>query len=143
MQIDHTGARDHKQAAIEFLEFVVAGRIDEAYDRHVLPAGKHHNSYFAAGFPALRKAMKEAHLQFPNKRFTIKNVLADGDLVAVHSHMVLKPGEAGLITLHLFRFQNEKIAEMWDFCAAIPADSPNTDGRSERPGLLVRRSNLN
>jgi predicted SnoaL-like aldol condensation-catalyzing enzyme len=90
--------------------------------------GKHHNPFFPAGFQALQKAMIENHVQFPNKQMTVKNVLGDGDLVAVHSHIVLRPGEAGLAAVHLFRFHNGKIMEMWDCGQPVPADSPNTDG---------------
>ena len=72
--------------------------------------------------------MKEDHHQFPNKQFTIKNVIGEGDLVAVHSHLVIRPSEPGMSVVHLFRFQGEKIVELWDIGQAIPADSPNLDG---------------
>ena len=119
---------DNKQSALQFMELVTAGKIDEAYQKYVSMDGKHHNAFFPAGFPALRDAMKENHIQFPVKIFTPKNVLADGDLVAVHSHLVLKAGEPGIITVHIFRFQDGKIIELWDCSQAIPADLPNTDG---------------
>ncbi len=90
--------------------------------------GKHHNPFFPAGFPALKKAMIENHVQFPNKQLTVKNVLGDGDLVAVHSHIVLRPGESGIAAVHLFRFQGDRIVEMWDCGQPVPADSPNEDG---------------
>ncbi len=82
----------HKQAAVQFLELIVAGKIDEAYRKYVDLRGKHHNPFFPAGFPALKKEMIENHAQFPNKQLTVKNVLGDGDLVAVHSHIVMRPG---------------------------------------------------
>ncbi|CAG0950495.1 hypothetical protein GPROT1_00049 [Gammaproteobacteria bacterium] len=69
-----------KQAAVQFLQLVAAGRIDEAYQKHVDMQGKHHNPFFPAGFPALRKAMNENHVQFPDKQLTVKNVLGVGDL---------------------------------------------------------------
>ncbi|GEM_PF-2747946 len=40
--------------------------------------------------------------------------LGDGDLVAVHSHIVLRSGEQGVAAVHLFRFHGDKIMEMWD-----------------------------
>ncbi len=122
------GTRARKQAAVQFLQLVVAGSIDEAYQKHVDLRGKHHNPFFPAGFPALRKAMNENHVQFPNKQLTVKNVLGDGDLVAVHSHIVLRPGETGISAVHLFRFRGDKIVEMWDCGQPVPADSPNKDG---------------
>ncbi len=118
----------HRQAAVEFLQLVVTGHIDEAYQKHVDMKGKHHNLFFPAGFPSLQKAMNESHVQFPNKLFTIKNVIGDGNLVAVHSHIVLTPAEKGMVVVHMFRFQGPKIVEMWDCGQPIPADSPNKDG---------------
>jgi predicted SnoaL-like aldol condensation-catalyzing enzyme len=90
--------------------------------------GKHHNPFFPAGFLELRKAMIENHVQFANKRLAIRNVLGGGDLVAVHSHILLRPGETGISAVHLFRFQDYKIVEMWDCGQPVPANSPNKDG---------------
>ncbi len=118
----------HKQAATEFLQLVTDGRIDEAYDKYIDMRGRHHNPYFAAGFPALKKGMIENRDQFPNKHHSIKHVLGDGDLVAVHSHVVLNPGDPGFATVHLFRFLGDRIVEMWDCGQAVPADLPNEDG---------------
>jgi predicted SnoaL-like aldol condensation-catalyzing enzyme len=54
--------------------------------------------------------------------------MGEGDMVAVHSHVVLKAGDLGVATLHLFRFEDGKIVELWDFGQPIQADSPNSDG---------------
>jgi predicted SnoaL-like aldol condensation-catalyzing enzyme len=122
----HTRAR--KQAAVEFLQLIVAGRIDEAYEKHVDMQGKHHNPFFHTGFPALKEAMIENHVQFPGKQLTVKNVISDGDLVAVYSHIVLRAGETGVAAVHLFRFHGDKIVEMWDSSQPVPVESPNKDG---------------
>ena len=117
-----------RQAAKQFLQLVVAGQIDEAYQRHVDLNGKHHNPLFAEGIPALKKAMIENHVQLPKKQLLVKNVLSDGDFVAVHSQIVLRPGESSVATVHLFRVSGDKIVEMWDVGQPVPADSPNQDG---------------
>ncbi len=118
----------NKNNAVEFLKLISTGQIDQAYDAFVLPAGKHHSPHFAAGFDALKTAMKDNYRQFPQKQSQVKHVLGDGDMVAVHSHVILTPGDAGFAIVHLFRFENEKIAELWDFTQSIPAESLNTDG---------------
>ncbi len=125
---DPHNAESLKQTAVQFLQLVVAGHIEEAYRRFVDMKGKHHNPFFAAGFPALQRAMMDNHRQFPNKRITPRNVIADGDLVAVHSHLVMSPGEKGMTTVHLFRFRDDKIVELWDCGQPVPDDSPNGDG---------------
>ena len=117
-----------KRMAVDFLQQVVAGDIEQAYQKYVDPQGKHHNAFFPAGFAPLKKAMIENHAQFPNKQITVKNVLGDGDLVAVHSHLVMRAGEPGMVVVHMFLFQGDKIVEMWDVGQAIPADLPNKDG---------------
>ena len=120
--------RAHKTAAVQFLEKVVQGNIDEAYRTFVDMKGKHHNHFFPAGFASLQKAMKDNHVQFPAKRIAVKNVLADGDLVAVHSELILKSAGDRMTVVHIFRFKGDMIVEMWDCGQQIPADSPNGDG---------------
>lgn len=133
-----SGTQTYKQAAVDFLQLVVAGRIDEAYRKYVDMNGKHHNAFFAAGFPSLQKAMMENHAKLPNKQFTVKNVIGDGNLVAVHSRLILQRdgpappsgerGEQEMVVVHILRFHGDKIVEMWDCGQAIPKDLPNKDG---------------
>ena len=117
-----------KDAAAQFLKLVVAGRIEEAYDRYVDMRGRHHNPYFPAGFPSLRQAMIDDEGRHPHKELVIQHVLGDGDVAAVHSRLVMGPEAPGMTVVHLFRFEGEKIVEMWDVGAPLPADSPNADG---------------
>ncbi len=117
-----------RDAAVDFLQLVVAGRIDEAYQKHVDMLGTHHNPFFPAGFPALQRAMADNHTQFPDKKLMVRHALCDDDLVAVHSHLVPKPGDAGMVVVHLFRFNGDRIVEFWDCGQPIPSDSPNRAG---------------
>ena len=123
-----SSVQKNKEIAVKFLKLVVAGKIDDAYNEYVDLNGKHHNTYFPAGFSTLKEGMKENHDQFPDKKFNVKNILVDGDLVATHSHLFFKEGEPGMIVVHLFRIKNGKIVEMWDCGQPIQADSPNKDG---------------
>jgi len=119
---------DYKKDAVEFLRMVVASDIEEAFEKYVDMGGKHHNPFCPAGFEGLKKGMIENDAQFPHKNFMVKHVLGDGDLVSVHSYLVLKPGELELATIHLLRFEKGKIVELWDCAQSIPKDSPNRDG---------------
>jgi predicted SnoaL-like aldol condensation-catalyzing enzyme len=113
--------------AVEFLKHVTAGRIAEAYEL-VQPDGRHHNFSFPPGWDALRAGMEAAAAQAPDKTMTVRNVISDGTMVAVHSHVVPAPGDPGIAVVHLFRFADGKIAELWDLGQRIDPDSPNTDG---------------
>ena len=121
-------AESRKESAVQFLQLVVSGNVDQAYKNFVMMNGKHHNPFFSAGLPSLKKAMSDNNVQSPSKKLTVKNVLADGNLVAIHSHLVMQPGEKGMIVVHIFRFDGDKIVEIWECGQQIPADSPNTDG---------------
>lgn len=120
--------RSRKENAVRFLELVVAGSIAEAYDLFIDMSGLHHNAYSPAGFLALKQAMIENHVQFPDKRIVIKHVMAEGDMVAVHSWVVLNPGDTNIAVVHLFRFQGDRIVELWDIGQLFQPDSPNRDG---------------
>ena len=121
-------ANDHKRAAVHFLELVATGHIDEAYQKYASKNCKHHNPYFGACFTALQKVMQENHDQFPNMQLSVKNVIGEGYLVAIHSHVVQTPGETGMAAVHIFRFQDDQIVEFWDCGEPVPTDSPNEDG---------------
>lgn len=97
--------------------------------RQYISADKYiqHNSQAPDG----REAFIQGFATFIEKtgfRCTIKRVLADGDLVAVHSHCKQKPGNAnerGSAVVDIFRVENELIVEHWDVEQAVPAKAAN------------------
>ena len=117
-----------KNAAIEFLTLAASGAIDDAYRRHVGPAFKHHNPYFRGDAASLMTAMKENAASNPNKIFEVQRSLEDGDLVAVHSRVRQSPADRGAVVVHLFRFEGDRIVELWDLGQAIPESSVNENG---------------
>ncbi len=118
----------NREAALDFLKMVIIGKIEEAYRKYIDMKGKHHNVYYPADFRTLKQGMIENYAQFPDKQFKLKHILADGNLVVVHSNIVLKPGEPGIAAVHIFRFTDGKIVEMWDVGQPVPIDSPNKAG---------------
>ena len=119
---------DHKEVAVSFLRLASSGKVTEAYLQYVDARFRHHNPYFPGDAEALKAAMEENAADFPQKAIDIKHVLADGDLVAVHAHVRLKPGDLGVATIHLFRFEGDRIVELWDVGQAVPESSPNKNG---------------
>lgn len=119
---------ENKKAAVDYLNMIVEGRIDEAYEKYIDMNGKHHNAYHESGFEALKKGMKDNDAQFPNKKYEIKHVLADDELVSIHGRMILDPGKTEVSVVHLMKFKNGRIVEMWDCGQIIPAHLPNKDG---------------
>jgi|SRR5580700_8760928 predicted SnoaL-like aldol condensation-catalyzing enzyme len=112
----------------DFLTLVIAGKIDEAYRKHINFGGTHHNLFTHSGMESLREGMKENESQFPNKEFTIRHIVSERDIVMTYSHLVIKPGDRGMVVAHVFRLADGKIVELWDCGQAIPDTVVNTDG---------------
>ena len=117
-----------EQLAVDFLQTVVSGRVQEAYARHVGANFRHHNPFFRGDAAALMAGMEESQRKQPEKTFEVRSVIAEGDRVAVHSHLRQFPGHAGIAVVHIFRFEGEKIAELWDIGQAVPEDCVNENG---------------
>ncbi len=117
-----------KEIAQVFLKLSAKGNSREAFRLYAGQSFKHHNAYFKGDGNTLMIAMEEAHKLFPDKIFEIQRVLEDGDLVAVHPRVRQKPEELGAAVMHIFRFESEKIVELWDFGQAVPKDMVNENG---------------
>ena len=121
-------ATHQTRLAIEFLEMVCDGRVDAAYANLVAPTFRHHNPWFPGDADSLRRGMAENMARFPGKRITIHRTLEDGDTVAVLSHVRHTPEERGYALTHWFRFEDDRIAELWDVAMEVPAESLNSNG---------------
>ncbi|HBN79477.1 MAG TPA: polyketide cyclase [Planctomycetaceae bacterium] len=116
------------QTATSFMQMVTAGNIQQAYDEYVSDNFIHHNIYYPGDREALLTAMIENHEQFPGKILDIKRTISENDLVMVHSLIKLDTEHDGVAAVHIFRFENDQIAELWDMTQAIDLDSPNENG---------------
>jgi predicted SnoaL-like aldol condensation-catalyzing enzyme len=118
---------DRRDIAITFLQLAASGRLDEAYG-HVSANFRHHNPYFKGDAESLKAGMAEAAKKFPNTTLEVQRAIAEGDLVAAHSHVQHAPDTAAIAVVHIFRFEGETIAELWDVAMEAPQESPNQNG---------------
>jgi predicted SnoaL-like aldol condensation-catalyzing enzyme len=118
-----------KDAAQSFLKMAGTGKVQEAYDQYVAPSFIHHNQYFKGDRQSLLKGMQDASKITPNKSVEIKKVYEDGDTVITHSLVTRQDPEAPEVAVaHIFRFDKDRIVELWDLGQAISKDSPNENG---------------
>jgi predicted SnoaL-like aldol condensation-catalyzing enzyme len=118
----------NKDVAVNFLKLASSGAVREAYSKFVGSEFRHHNPFFEGTAAALSAGMEENALKNPDKIFEIKRVIREGDFVVVHSHVQKKPDDLGAAVMHIFRFENGRIAELWDVGQPVPANSPNQFG---------------
>lgn len=123
-----TSPDKQKTSATQFLRMVVSGETEDAYRLFIAEKFVHHNPFFKAGRESLMKAMIENSVENPDKIIDICHVIGDGDLVAVYSHVRQNPEDKGSAVMHIFRFQNGMIAELWDIGMVVPQIEINTDG---------------
>ena len=114
--------------AVSFLKLAASGNVSEAYANYISPTFRHHNPYFAGDAESLKKGMAEAAAKFPNTMLEVQHIFEEGELVAVHSRVQHGSGEPEISVVHIFRFEGDRIAELWDVGQAAPADSPNKYG---------------
>jgi predicted SnoaL-like aldol condensation-catalyzing enzyme len=123
-----TATPDLKATAMDFMRKVAAGEVSEAYTRYVSPTFRHHNPFFRGDANSLKQAMQENAQKNPNKILEIQRALQDGDLVAIHSRVRQNPQDRGGALVHLFRFRENRIEELWDIGQDEPEKMLNEHG---------------
>lgn len=125
---------EHKNIAKEYFKLISAGKYKEGL-RFFAPDCKTHNPFVAGSIETLTDAMiaasKDIGAQSKEPSFAVRNVLADGDLVAVHTELLnskSSPSEGGLRQVHLLRFEGNKIVEYWDITQQVLPNMPNAAG---------------
>lgn len=124
----HDRMATRKEVAVSFLRDAASGRVREVYEKHVSNDFRHHNPFFAGDAQALMAGIEENARQNPDKRLDVLHALEDGDLVAVHARVQHTPEDRGAALVHLFRFEGDRIVELWDIGQPVPAESVNSNG---------------
>jgi predicted SnoaL-like aldol condensation-catalyzing enzyme len=123
-----TGMVNHKETAISFLEMAARGKVREAYSKFVAPGFRHHNPFFEGSAESLMTGMEENARQYPGKTLEVQRAIGEGEFVAVHAYVRHQPGDPGAAVIHIFRFAQGRIVELWDVGQPVPPESPNQYG---------------
>ena len=118
----------NREIAKSFFDLVVTGRVREWYDKYTNQDYIHHNQYIKADRESLILAIEDDARTNPDKQVEVKMSLEDGDLVTTYSHVQQNKEDPGFALMHIFRFKDSTIVEMWDINQAILEDSPNQNG---------------
>ena len=100
---------------------------EEAVAKYIGPNYRQHNPGTADGPESFIKTVKWFAQNFPEFRMEPKRIIAEGDYVVLHSHLILKPGDRGMAVVDIFRLENGKIVEHWDVAQEIPETSANNN----------------
>ena len=73
-------------------------------------------------------AMEDSSDENPNKLFETKQILEEGYLVSTLSHLIQQNNNFGYAVVHIFKFEDEKMVELWDLGQPIPENITNENG---------------
>jgi predicted SnoaL-like aldol condensation-catalyzing enzyme len=115
----------HKETAIAFYRMAFHGNPKEAVKRYVGAEYIQHNPAVANGTAGFVDYFERMKFEYPDKSIQFVRAIAEGDLVALHTHQTW-PGNDQFVTMDFFRFdENGKIVEHWDSIQQIPKESAN------------------
>jgi predicted SnoaL-like aldol condensation-catalyzing enzyme len=117
-----------KDAGVAFLQMTASGQVEQAFARFAGPQFRHHNPYFAGDAAAIKAGMLANAARFPDMLFEVQRAIAEGPLVVVHSRARMQAGAPDIAIVHILRFEDGLIAEMWDIGQAQPEPMPNQHG---------------
>jgi predicted SnoaL-like aldol condensation-catalyzing enzyme len=98
---------------------------EEAVKRYVGSFYRQHNPNAADGTEPFIGFVKWLTGANPNLRIDFKRLIAEDDLVVVHTHNVPVPGTKGKAVVDIFRLEDGKIVEHWDVVQEVPETSKN------------------
>jgi predicted SnoaL-like aldol condensation-catalyzing enzyme len=115
----------NKQKAIDFYRTAYLGEPAEAVKRYVGAEYIQHNPSVADGKQGFIEYFTTMAREYPGKDIEFVRSIAEGDLVALHTHQVW-PGNLEYVTMDFFRFdESGRIIEHWDSIQQVPKETKN------------------
>ncbi|MCW8878133.1 MAG: nuclear transport factor 2 family protein [Kangiellaceae bacterium] len=116
---------ENKTNAINFYRMAYLGEPKTAVEKYVGDEYIQHNPLVGNGKQAFIEYFEEMAQDYPEKSIEFVRVVAEGDLVALHTHQIW-PGNEEYVTMDFFRFDDKgKIVEHWDAIQDIPNETKN------------------
>ncbi len=121
-----------KEVVSQFMdEFYIKKQVRSSFEKWVDPGYIQHNPFAATGRDAAIAFLEPFVANNPTQWTTIHRIIADGNIVAVHSHGWNESGDAaakrGFAVVDIFRVEGCKVMEHWDVLSAVPETSANTN----------------
>ena len=117
----------NKKNAIAFYKTAYNGKPRKAIETYVGDEYIQHNPDVSDGLEGFIEYFERMQKEYPNKSIEFVRCIAEGNLVALHTHQTW-PGNDQYVTMDFFRFdENGKICEHWDSIQQIPKESANSN----------------
>jgi predicted SnoaL-like aldol condensation-catalyzing enzyme len=118
-----------KEVVTRFMtRFYVDKKVREAFETWVDPGYVQHNPMAATGRDAAINFLEPFFAQHPDIHYSIARIIADGNLIAVHSHGKFAPDDRGIAVVDILRVEGCKVMEHWDVVQSVPEKAANSNG---------------
>lgn len=117
-----------KEISLDYLQLCAKGESRKAFRLYVDDSFKHHNAWFKGDADSLMLAMEENAKSNPDKIFEPLHVLEDQHMTCAYSRVRVNKEDRGAAVMHLFKFNGDKIIELWDMGMAVPEKMVNENG---------------
>ncbi|MEQ1494606.1 MAG: nuclear transport factor 2 family protein [Novosphingobium sp.] len=118
-----------KQVVTAFMtQFYIQKDVRGAFETWVDPGYIQHNPMAATGRDAAIGFLEPFFKNNPAMKYEIKRVIAEGDLVVVHSWGRFAEGDRGMAVVDILRVKGCKVVEHWDVLQPVPEKSANANG---------------
>jgi predicted SnoaL-like aldol condensation-catalyzing enzyme len=117
-----------KQVVTRFMHtFYTEKKVRLAFETWVDPGYIQHNPMAKTGRDAAIGFLEPFYASAPGLSNEIKRIIADGDLVAVHTWVRMSPQDRGFAVVDILRVKGCKVMEHWDVLQPVPENSANTN----------------
>ncbi|MEH0152499.1 ester cyclase [Limibacter armeniacum] len=118
----------NKENAIAFYRMAYEGNPQKAIELYVGKEYIQHNPDVPDGTQGFIDYFEKMQREYPEKSIRFVRSVAEGDLVALHTHQVW-PGNDQYVTMDFFRFDEKgKICEHWDAIQQVPEKQAHQNG---------------
>lgn len=122
-------AYEPKELVTRFMtQFYIEKDVRGAFESYVDPGYIQHNPHAATGRDAAIAFLEPFFKNNPEIHYEIKRIIADGDLVAVHSHGRMNAEDRGMAVVDILRVEDCQVVEHWDVVQPVPETSANDNG---------------
>ena len=118
----------NKRLVLTFYSHIIGRKDFEAGRKYMGATYRQHSPYATDGHEGLAAFVKFFKENFPNHRYEVKKVIAEGDMVVLHLHGMGGMNPFGEQVVDFFRVKDGKVVEHWDVIQPIPEKSENPNG---------------
>ncbi len=117
----------NKQLVLAFYQKIIGEKDYEGARQYMGSEYRQHAPYATDGHAGIAQWVRKFKESFPQHRYEVKKVVAEGDLVVLHLHGMNGPNPHGESVIDIFRIENGKVVEHWDVIQPIPETADNAN----------------